>query len=136
MAFLIPKNIPTRSGVPNRLRQVARSLRDFMPDEATVWLRNTGREEPPYLLVLDPSAGIALMETPVIRQSQSKRTWFGKGRPADQQKLLIRKDVADLARNLESKIDPNRIPSLPVRHVVALPGHDEPPPEVEGLGNG
>ena len=61
MAFLTPENIPSRSGVPDRLRQVARALRDFMPYETTVWLAEK-EGGAPYLEVLDPAAGIVVIE--------------------------------------------------------------------------
>lgn len=37
MAFLIFENVAGRGDVPNRLQEVARCLRDFLPDEVTVW---------------------------------------------------------------------------------------------------
>lgn len=131
MAFLIPENIPSRSGVPDRLRHVARALRDFVPDEATAWLRADG-DDPPYLLVLDPGAGIALTEAPRIRTASRRPKWFS--RYLEEEDILrIRDDIAELVVDLRSRIDRSLVRSLPVRHVVAAPDHDEP---VEGFQPG
>ena len=58
-------DIPSRSGIPDRLRQVARALRDFAPDEVTVWLRET-EGGPPCPAVLDPAAGILVLNAPSL----------------------------------------------------------------------
>ena len=125
MAFLIPKNIPSHSGVPDRLRHVARAVRDFLPDGTTVWLRDSGNS-PPYLLVLDPGAGIALIEAPPVRKPVRKSRWFGKSLQQDDI-LRIREDVAESARDLRSRIDRSVVRSLPVKHVLAAPDHAEAP---------
>ena len=131
MAFLIPENIPSRSGVPDRLRHVARALRDFTPDEATAWLREDG-DDPPHLLVLDPGAGIALIEAPPIRTASRRPKWFS--RYLDEEDILrIRDDIAELVVDLRSRIDRAPVRSLPVSHVVAAPDRDEP---VEGFQPG
>ena len=131
MAFLIPENIPSRSGVPDRLRHVARALRDFIPDEATAWLREDG-DDPPYLLVLDPAAGIAVIEAPPIRTASRRPKWFS--RYLEEEDILqIRKDIAELVVDLQFRIDRSLVRSLPVSHVVAAPDHDEP---VEGFQPG
>ena len=84
MAFLIPENIPSRSSVPERLRQMARALRDFMPDEATVWLQEK-ESGTPYLEVLDPSAGVLLIEAPTIKLGgRRRRRW----RPFSEQEVV------------------------------------------------
>ncbi len=63
MGFLIPENIPSRNDVPKLLPEVARCLRDMVDDSVTVWLHPTDHEAV-ALLVLDPSAGLVLMEAP------------------------------------------------------------------------
>lgn len=131
MAFLIPENIPSRSGVPDRLRHVARALRDFIPDEATAWLREYG-EDPPYLLLLDPGAGIALIEAPPIRTASRRPKWFGRYLQ-EEDILRIRDDIAELVVDLRSRIDRSLVRSLPVSHVVAAPDHEDP---VEGFQPG
>ena len=131
MAFLIPENIPSRSGVPDRLRHVARALRDFVPDEATAWLREVG-DDPPYLLVLDPGAGIALIEAPPIRTASHRPKWFSKYLK-EEDILRIREDIAELVVDLRARIDRSLVRSLPISHVVAAPDHDEP---VEGFQPG
>ncbi|MXW62885.1 MAG: hypothetical protein F4003_14060, partial [Acidimicrobiaceae bacterium] len=80
MAFLLPENIPSRSGVPDRLRQVARALRDFTPDQVTVWLRET-MGGVPYLVVLDPRAGIMVLDA--LSLSAAGRRRRKKGRVFD-----------------------------------------------------
>lgn len=60
-AFLIPENLCSRDSVPSSLRKVAAALRDSLPHEVTVWLE--GEEEAdPYLVVLDPQAGILVLD--------------------------------------------------------------------------
>lgn len=124
MAFLIPENIPSRGGVPDRLRHVARALRDFVPDEATAWLREDGGG-PPYLLVLDPRSGIALIEAPPIRTASRRPNWFSRYLK-EEDILRIRDDIAELVADLRSRIDRSLVRSLPVSHVVAAPDHEEP----------
>ncbi len=124
MAFLIPENIPSRGGVPDRLRHVARALRDFVPDEATAWLREDG-DGPPYLLVLDPRSGIALIEAPPIRTASRRPNWFSRYLK-EEDILRIRDDIAELVADLRSRIDRSLVRSLPVSHVVAAPDHEEP----------
>lgn len=131
MAFLIPQNIPSRAGVPDRLRHVARALRDLMPEETTAWLREN-EDTPPYLLMLDPGAGIALIEAPSIRKAARRPRWFSRFLE-DEDILRIRNDIAAQAENLRSRIDRSLVRSLPVRHVMAAPDHDEP---VEGFAPG
>lgn len=131
MAFLIPQNIPSRAGVPDRLRQVARALRDFMPEETTVWLREKG-DTAPCLLMLDPGAGIALIEAPSIRKAARRPRWFSRFFE-DEGILRIRNDIAEQAESLRYRIDRSLVRSLPVRHVMAAPDHDEP---VEGFSPG
>ena len=63
MGFLIPENIPSRNDVPALLQEVARCLRDMVDDSVSVWLHPTNHE-PVALLVLDPSAGVVLMDAP------------------------------------------------------------------------
>lgn len=62
MGFLIPKNIPSRNDVPELLQEIARCLRDMVDDSVTVWLHET--DGVAALLVLDPSAGLVLLEAP------------------------------------------------------------------------
>jgi hypothetical protein len=124
MAFLIPENIPSRSGVPDQLRHVARALRDFLPEHTTVWLRRD-KDTHPYLLVLDPGAGIAVIEAPPIRAASRRPKWFSRYLK-EEDILRVRDDIADLVADLRSRIDRSKVRSLPVRHVVAAPGHDEP----------
>ena len=125
MAFLAPENIPSRSGVPDRLRQVARALRDFMPQETTVWLEED-KEGPPYLEVLDPGAGIVVIEAPsVTTRGRSRRP--GRRAFSEQDIVRIRDDIAERAEDLRKRIDRMLIRSLPVRCVLAVPYHDEAP---------
>ena len=125
MGFLTPENIPSRSGVPDRLRQVARALRDFMPHETTVWLEEK-EGGAPYLEVLDPGAGIALIEAPSIRTGGRRRhsRWRAF---TDQDLVRIRDDIAERAEDLRKRIDRMLVRSLPVRCVLAAPDHDAVP---------
>ncbi len=125
MAFLTPENIPSRSGVPDRLRQVARALRDFMPYETTVWLAEK-EGGAPYLEVLDPAAGIVVIEAPPIRVGgrRRRRPWRAF---SEQDMVRIRDDMAERAEDLRKRIDRALVRSLPVRCVLAAPDHDEVP---------
>ena len=127
MAFLLPENIPSRSGVPDRLRQVARALRDFAPEQVTVWLRETERGLP-YLVVLDPASGIMVIDAPPLSaRGQSQRR---RGRVFDSFDMVrIPEEVAQQASDLLFRRDGARIASLPVECVLAVPDHDEVPAE-------
>ena len=131
MAFLIPENIPSRSSVPDRLRQVARSLRDFMPDNITVWL-NDKQEGAPYLELLDPDGGILVIDAPLITTTRKRRP---RWRPFSEEDLVgIRNDIASRADHLRRRIDRTLVRSLPVETVLAAPEHDEVP--IAALGPG
>lgn len=129
MAFLIPENIPSRSSVPDRLRHVARAARDFLPDETTVWLKQK-EDQPPYLLVLDPGAGIVLMEAPHAPRTGRRRPRWMRQVLKEETIVAIREDIAERAGELRSRIDRSLVRSLPVCHVVAFPDLEEP---VEGF---
>ncbi len=136
MAFLQPENIPSRNDLPQRLQLVARSLRDFLPEEVTVWLERTGdgdaaalrrefdpensatvgAESEPYLLVLDPSAGIAVLEAPST--SRTRRHLLRNRRIGVEQ---LREDIARRATDLRRDLNVGSVRSLPVIHVLALP---------------
>ncbi len=142
MAFLIPQNIPSRNDLPARLQTVARALRDFLPEEVTVWLERTGTgdrvtlasefeidfdqvssptDQDPYLVVFDPASGIAVLEAP------SPRSLARRGVLALRRKLdlaHIQSDVKTRAEGLSQRIHisgTSRISELPIRHAIALP---------------
>ncbi len=129
MAFLIPENIPSRSNVPDRLRHVARAVRDFLPDETTVWLKASD-DKPPYLLVLDPGAGIVLMEAPPPPRTGRRQPRWMRQVLNKEAIVGIREDVAERAASLQARIDRSLVRSLPVCHVVAFPDQDQP---IDGL---
>lgn len=125
MAFLIPENIPSRSGVPDRLRQVARALRDYMPHETTVWMRQM-EDGSRYLEVLDPGSGVAVIEAPSVKMSgrRRRRPW----RSFKQEDLVrIRDDIAERTEDLRQGLERARLKSLPVRPVLAVSDYDEVP---------
>ena len=128
MAFLIPENIPSRAGVPDRLRHVARAMRDHLPAATTVWMRQSqeGEGAAPHLVMLDPGAGIALIEAPPMRRPAQRPRWF-KTSLTEEQVLSIREDITMSAEQLRSRIDRSLVPTLPVWHVVAAPDLDEAP---------
>ncbi len=127
MAFMLPENIPSRSGVPDRLRQVARALRDFTPEQVTVWLRETGSGLP-YLVVLDPGAGIAVVDAPSLSsRGKARRRW---GRVFDSFDMVgVAADVAAEADGLRHSADKAAIHRMPVKCVLAAPDLDEVPLE-------
>ena len=141
MAFLIPRNTPSRNDLPARLQTVARALRD-LPEEVTVWLERSGSADRatlasefnidfdqessptnqyPYLVVFDPSSGIAILEAP------SRRALAHRGVRALRRKLdftRIQSDVTKRMEELRRRIhatDSRRISELPIKHVIALP---------------
>ncbi len=149
MAFLQPANIPSRNDVPARLQAVARCLREFLPDEVTVWLERTGdgegralhREfeqqrfegfEPAgeqgeaYLVVLDPSSGIVVLEAPAGMRSGKRR---GRRRRIDRDRLrdLMARRASDLRRSLDAR----NVARLPVAVAAAYP--DMPAQEAAGF---
>ena len=122
-AFLIPENIPSRPSLPDRLRQVARALRDYMPEETTIWLKQR-KESSPYLELLDPGAGIAVITAPLIKHKRAQR----RLRPFSKQDLLgIQDDIAERTETLREGIDRALVRSLPVKSILATPHHDRIP---------
>ena len=149
MAFLQPANLPSRNDVPARLQAVAKCLREFLPDEVTVWLEWTGDGEgralhrefeqqqfegldtageqgDAYLVVLDPSSGIVILEAPEWTRSGKRR---GRRRRIDRDRLgdLTARRVSDLRRSLDAR-DGAR---LPVAAAAAYP--DMPAQEAAGI---
>ena len=134
MAFMQPENIVSRNDVPGRLQSVAAFLRDFMPDDVTVWLERTGdgevaalrrefeRTSRPdadgncYLVVLDPSCGIAVIESPTLRQVRS----WGRRRTELNQNF-VRTEIAQRVKSLLEEAQRLSLEALPVRHVIGLP---------------
>ncbi len=134
MAFLQPENLASRSDVPERLQEVARHLRDDLPEEVTVWLERTGEGEAAalrrefdgaatpdddsdcYLIVLDPQAGIAVLQAPSRRQIKASRR-----RRARLDEGATHQLVAERVTQLGGSAAEVPVESLPVRHVVALP---------------
>ena len=139
MAFLQPANIPSRNDVPARLQTVAKCLREFLPDDVTVWLERTGDGESralhrefeqqrfegldaagdqgeAYLVVLDPSSGIVILEAP-------SRIRPGKGR--SRRRRIDRDRLRDLtarrASDLRRSLDARNVARLPVAVAAACP---------------
>ena len=128
MAFLLPENIPSRSGIPERLRLVARALRDATGEQVTVWLRETGRGIR-YLVVLDPAAGIAVIDAPSLPRRGRKR----RHRVFDSFDMIrVPQQVVQSAEELTDRADAAHLETLPVKCVLAFPDLDEVP--VERLG--
>ena len=133
MAFLLPDNIPSRSDVPTRLRQVARALKEHTPEEVTVWLRQTTGGQP-YLVMLDPAAGIMVIDAPQLsnrgrRLRQRGRVFDSLNMAGVPDEIVEQMEVARQANRLRSGIDGSRISSLPVRHVLAVPDGPDVPRE-------
>ncbi len=135
MAFLQPENIPSRNDLPLRLQAVAKALKNLLPDDVTVWLERTGddtaslrrdfdpeaarRPAPttePYLVVLDPEAGIAVMEAPAISRSRLHLL-----RNSELDANPLRASIVQRTEALCDGIDARSIQALPVVHVLALP---------------
>ncbi|MDE0269006.1 MAG: HRDC domain-containing protein [Acidimicrobiaceae bacterium] len=170
MAFLHPKNLASRSDVPQRLQVVARALRDFLPDGVTVWLERTGDGDAAaaqlefegtrrsdtgdveaYLVLLDPQAGIIVIETPTkARVSSTRRAAapkrlsglaalagafrnrMGRGQNENAEESdnpagdpveqdRIRLMITDRASQLRRRLDNKSISTLPVVEALALP---------------
>ena len=125
MGFLLPENIPSRSGVPERLRQTARALRDFTPDEVTVWLRET-ENGLPYLVVLDPASGIAVIDAPSL--SARGRARRRRRRVFDSFAMInVAADVSAAADGLRQGVDAATVAGMGVKCVLAVPDLDEVP---------
>lgn len=134
MAFLQPENLASRSDVPDRLNEVARHLRDDLPAEVTVWLERTGEGEAAalrrefdgattpsddsdcYLVVLDPQAGIAVLQAPSRRQIKASRRRRARLDEGETQRLVVERTT-----QLGGSVAEVPVESLPVRHVLALP---------------
>ena len=104
---------------------MARALRDFTPDATTVWLREKAGGTP-YLEVLDPGAGILLIEAPLIKRARRRRRprWSAF---SEEDIVRIRGDIAERGEDLRKRIDRALVGSLPVECVLAAPEHDEVP---------
>ena len=139
VAFLQPANIPSRNDVPARLQTVAKCLREFLPDEVTVWLERTGDGErralekefdqwqlegfadsdggsEAYLVVLDPAAGILVLEAPSRIRVRRRHGRRAKADPRQIRDLTERR-----VSELRDRLDAGSIPELPVRVALALP---------------
>lgn len=134
MAHLQPENLASRSDVPERLHEVARHLRDHLPDEVTVWLERTGDGEgaalrrefgdssaadddsDSYLVVLDPKAGLAVLQAPSRRHVKATRR-----RRVRLDEDAARRLVADRVTRLASSVADCPVDTLPVAHILALP---------------
>ncbi|WP_420611289.1 3'-5' exonuclease [Candidatus Poriferisodalis sp.] len=134
MAFLQPENLASRNDVPERLHEVARHLRDDLPGEVTVWLERTGEGEAAalrrefdgatssgddgdcYLVVLDPQAGIAVLQAPSRRQIKASRRRRARLDEGETHSLVVQR-----ATQLGGSVAEVPVESLPVRHVFALP---------------
>ena len=137
MAFLQPQNIPSRNDLPDRVQVVAKLLRDLLPDDVTVWLERTGdgdaaalRREfdpagtaasggdfEPYLVLLDPEAGIAVLEAPTVTRT---RRHLLRNRRLEAEPL--RQAIGQRAMELRRGLNARQARALPVVHVLALPG--------------
>lgn len=134
MAFLQPENLASRSDVPERLHVVARHFRDDLPDDVTVWLERTDDGEAAalrrefggvhpsdddsdcYLVVLDPEAGIAVVQAPSRRQvkaSRRRRSQLDEG--------ATHRLVSERVTCLDGSVASIPVESLPIAHVLALP---------------
>jgi len=111
MAFLLPENLPSRNNVSRRLQSVARAARDHLPEEVTVWLKE---EEHKFLVLLDPAAGILVIEAPPERSRQAKRRKFTP------EAKEVRRQVAEELKNLGRGAQAEPIASLPVKNALAL----------------
>ncbi|MCY4518263.1 MAG: AAA family ATPase [Acidimicrobiaceae bacterium] len=134
MAHLQPENLASRSDVPERLHEVARHLRDQLPDEVTVWLERTGDGEgaalqrefdggvaadddsDSYLVVLDPQAGLAVLQAPSRRQIKASRR-----RRMRLDEDAARRIVAERVARLAGGVANCPVDTLPVEHILALP---------------
>lgn len=118
MAFLLPENIPSRNDISRRLQSVARAARDHLPEEATVWLREEKDEKGEgyrFLVLLDPAAGILVLEAPPERSRQAKRRKFKP--EAEKVRRQVEKNLARRGQRAEAL----RVTSLPVKNALALP---------------
>ncbi len=115
MAFLLPENIPSRNDVPNRLNLVGRVLRDALPDEVIVWLERDSTDDP-YLLVLDPSCGVLLLDVPRRLPYKSKSKWK-KPPKAEGVRETVRRRMSELGE----KAPAAELENLGVACALAIP---------------
>ena len=118
MAFLLPENIPSRNDISRRLQSVARAVRDHLPEEVTIWLREEKDEKGQasrFLVLLDPAAGILVIEAPSERSRQAKRRKFKP--EAEKVRRLVEENLAARGQGAEVL----RVTSLPVKNALALP---------------
>lgn len=118
MAFLIPENIASRSDIPATLQSVARAMRDDLPEQTTVWLDREDDEEP-YLTVLDPSIGIALVYAPRISTRDTSGGLFRKRNV----RTGLPRTILERAQSVEARVSAARnLPAdLPATALIAAP---------------
>ena len=82
----------------------------------------------PHLVVLDPSAGIAVIDAPSLSVRERRRRT--QGRVFDSLEMVgVADSVAARAEEVRRGVDKRAISKLPVRCVIAVPDHDEVPLE-------
>ena len=129
MAFLLPENLASRSGVPSRLRGAARAFRNFTSDDVTVWLRET-HAGLPYLVVLDPTCGIMVVDAPSLSTRRRRRrdgVFDSLDMVGVPDVIAEQLQVGQQATRLKEIIDADRVIDLPVVHVHAVPDGPELP---------
>lgn len=118
MAYLIPENLPSRPDIHAQLQVVAAALRDRVSDDVTVWLEEG--DDRPYLLILDPNAGILLLDAPPT--DRRRRRTFKFGQP---EMSVLESKVAERHSQLRARIRAEqRLSDLPTATAVALPHLD------------
>lgn len=116
MAFLIPENIPSRGDVHPQLRSVATTLRDTVDDEVTVWLEEG--EDRQFLLVLDPAAGIILIDAPPTDLRRRRGALFqAPDSPFLQHSVRLREQELSQKIQIET-----RLAHMPTTVALAFPG--------------
>lgn len=127
MAFLLPENLASRGDVPAALQSLATALRDFVDDDVTVWCDEDPQGDP-YLVVLDPRAGVALLRVrggqPDAALRQAEALTADEARQPTFTELLKRLDPArsEIASRIAASSHLQR--DIPVVQRVALPTVD------------
>lgn len=118
MAFLIPENIASRSDIPPALQNVAAALRDRLPEDVTVWLDHEVEDDDPYLTVLDPSVGIALIYAPKITARDTSGGLFRRR----EVRADLPQELLERAASVRAQIDgASTLSGLPAAALIAAP---------------
>jgi hypothetical protein len=122
MAFLIPDNLKSRTGVPEAIKRVARAFETGLDESAIVWYEPLydPSGEKPHLVVLVPDRGIVVLEALEVKSSGLLGALRGKIRIVRDDREVELDNPLERAEKL-AKILRERIAAEPRLSDVTIP---------------